>query len=1079
MATSSEYSEEVLVEEPTIGWFEELGWESFDGRDETVGTSESTFGRRTPDEVFLGDPLRAAMKELNPNLGSEVFDQAIDKLTRGRGSVSLSRANRQIYHLLKDGISVTVRNEKGEEVERTVDVVDWRNPLRNDFRIVRQFRVSGEPHTRYPDLVGFVNGVPLVLLELKSQRRPVRDGYDDNLTTYRDDIPQLFWPNGLVILSNRNDAVVGSTTAPWEHFGRWKKVEEEDEVPHVSLERTIRAVCHPDRLLDLVENFVLFSEREGGVEKLLAKYHQYHGVNQAIDSLRNREENDNRLGVFWHTQGSGKSISMAFFVQKVQRKIEGNWTFLVVTDRTDLDDQIYKTFSRAGILTESEEAVRAQSGEDLRMKLREDHRTLFTLIQKFRIEGGGEYPELSDRSDIIVMTDEAHRSQYDIFAGNMRAALPKAAFLGFTGTPLMADQELTRQVFGEYVSIYDFQASVEDGATVPLHYENRIPHLQLTNEEFNEDIEDLLDKIALDEAEERAVEQEFNREYHLLTREDRLDTIGEDIVDHFMSRGFMGKAMVVSIDKATTVRTYDKVTKHWGQRIEQLKERREETDDMDEVERLDNEIAYMEATDMAVVVSESSDEVEKLREKGADIRPHRQRMKSEDLDEKFKDPDDPLRIAFVCAKWTTGFDVKPCSTIYLDRPMRDHTLMQTIARANRVYRQGDDGPEKPNGIIVDYVGVFRNLQEALARYTTGEGNRAEEGEAPIRPKDDLLDVLDEALEDASSFCAEHDVSLEALQDASGKTFAQHVEEAMSKLLVSDDVKQEFHAHARRIDRLYRAILPDPQAKKYGPVHYAVTYVSEAIKALREQPNVSDVMQQVEELLDESVAAEPYVIRDPKDVEYDTEDGIPRDEKGRINLSEVDSDTLREQFDDDTDSSRILAERLRGTLENQIRQLAELNPERIDYQERLESMIERYNEGSHNQEQYFQMLLDLLDDLKEEEQRAMRENLSEEELALFDLLQSAPAPELTDEERESVKDGARELLDTLKNEKFVIDWREKQQARSAVQVAIEKVLDNYLPHSYETEVYEKKVNTVYEHVYEKYYGPDDNFYDMAA
>ena len=1074
---SPAHDEGTVVEEPAVSWFGDLGWSSYNGNDEDLGIEETTFGRRTPREVFLPEPLRMAMERLNPALGPDAFDQALSILTKGRSTLTLERANRQVYRLLINGIPVTVRDEQGQEVERRVDVIDWRHPTENDFRIVRQFRVSGEPHTRIPDLVGFVNGIPLVLLELKNQRRPVRDGYDDNLTTYREDIPQLFWPNGLVILSNRTDAVVGSTTAPWEHFNRWKKVEDEDEIPRVSLERTIRAVCHPQRLLDLIENFVVYSEQEGGLTKMLAKYHQYHGVNNAVEALRNREENDNRLGVFWHTQGSGKSISMVFFSQKVQRKIEGNWTFLVVTDRTDLDDQIYKTFARVDALTESEEQVRAQSGQDLRTKLREDHRVLFTLIQKFRTEGGEEYPQLSDRSNVIVMTDEAHRSQYDVFAGNMRAALPNAAFLGFTGTPLMADQELTRREFGDYVSVYDFQAAVEDDATVPLHYENRIPELQLTNEEFNEDMEALLDEIALDDAEERAVEQEFSRQYHLLTREDRLDTIGEDIVDHFMNRGFRGKAMVVSLDRPTAIRTYDKVTAHWQRRIDELKERRAQSTDSAEIDRLDDEIAYMEATDMAVVVSESPNEVEELRKKGADIRPHRQRMKSEDLDEKFKDPDDPLRLAFVCAKWTTGFDVKPCSTIYLDKPMRDHTLMQTIARANRVYRQGEDGPEKPNGIIVDYVGVFRNLQEALALYTTGEGNRAEEGQTPIRPKEDLIDALDEAIEKARAFCGEHHVDLDALRKASGSAFGRLVEDAVEELLVSDDIKQEFHAHARHVDRLYRAILPDPQAQEYGRMHYSLTYVSEAIKALRERPDVSDVMQQVEELLDESVAAEPYVIRDPGDESYETEDGIPRDEDGRIDLSAVDTETLRERFE--TSPSRIMAERLRGKLETRARRLAELNPERIDYQERLESMIEHYNEGSHNQEQYFQMLLDLLDDLQEEEQRAVRENLSEEELALFDILCSSPAPDLSDKERESVKNGARELLETLKTEKLVIDWREKQKARSSVRVAIKKVLDEYLPHSYETDVYEEKVDAVYEHIYDKYYGPNDNFYEMAA
>jgi type I restriction enzyme R subunit len=523
-------------------------------------------------------------------------------------------------------------------------------------------------------------------------------------------------------------------TAEWEHFAEWKKINSEGEKGVVSLETMIRGTCEKRRLLDLVENFALFSEEKVGLIKMVAKNHQYLGVNNAVDALRQVQKNQGRLGVFWHTQGSGKSYSMVFFSQKVLRKQPGNFTFVVVTDRTDLDNQIYKNFARTGAVTEPEDRIRAGSGAHLKELLQEDHRFVFTLIQKFRTERGETYPMLSPRSDIIVITDEAHRTQYDIMALNMRNALPNAAFIGFTGTPLIVGEEKTREVFGDYVSVYNFSQSERDKATVPLYYENRIPELQLTNENLNEEMEQLLEEAELDEAQEKKVEREFAREYHLITRDDRLEKIAEDLVAHFMGRGYMGKAMVVSIDKATAVRMYDKVRKYWKRHLDGSRKRLSSCGEA-EREELKAKIAYMEETDMAVVVSQSQNEVPDLKKKGVDIAPHRKRMVKEDLDEKFKDPKDPFRIVFVCAMWMTGFDVPSCSTIYLDKPMRNHTLMQTIARANRVFK------DKVNGLIVDYVGVFRDLQKALAIYGSASGGGIQEGDTPIKDKEALIRLL--------------------------------------------------------------------------------------------------------------------------------------------------------------------------------------------------------------------------------------------------------------------------------------------------------------------------------------------------
>ena len=575
------YSEDTLVERPAIALFGQLGWETANCFDEvfgdaaTAGPGRPYLGRETPAEVVLRPRLAAALARLNPDLPPEALALAVEELCRDRSALSPVEANREIYGLLRDGVKVRWHADDGDETVETVRVIDWEHPDRNDFFLASQFWITGEIYKRRADLVGFVNGLPLVFVELKASHKRLEHAFRDNLRDYKTAIPQLFPYNALIILSNGSASKIGTLSSRWEHFNDWKKINSEGEQGVVSLETMLRGTCDPARLLDLVENFTLFVEERGGTIKLIAKNHQYLGVNNAFAAVASPPSpahgrgagGEGRLGVFWHTQGSGKSYSMIFFAQKVLRKLPGNWTFLVVTDRQELDQQIYRNFANVGAVTEPEGRVRASGGEHLRQLLREDHRYVFTLIQKFHAERGETYPELSDRPDIIVMTDEAHRSQYDIFALNMRNALPNAAFIGFTGTPLMAGEEKTRAVFGDYVSIYNFKQSVDDQATVPLYYENRIPELQLTNPDLNADMAAVLEDAELDEAQEARLEREFAREYHLITRADRLDAIAADIVAHFAGRGFAGKAMVVCVDKATAVRMYDKVKAAWGKRL--------------------------------------------------------------------------------------------------------------------------------------------------------------------------------------------------------------------------------------------------------------------------------------------------------------------------------------------------------------------------------------------------------------------------------------------------------------------------------------------------------------------------------
>jgi len=629
---------EAALESATLDLFARLKWETANCYDETFGPG-GTLGRETPAEVVLVRRLRAALEKLNPDLPPEAIAQAIEELARDRSLMSAAQANREVYRLLKDGVRVKVKGEdRDADADETVRVMDWESPENNDFFLASQLWVSGEMYKRRADLVGFANGLPLVFVELKASHRQLKAAFEDNLRDYKNTIPHIFWYNVFIVLSNGSQSVIGSLTAKWEHFVEWKKINSEGEEGVISLETMVRGTCAPARLLDLAENFVLFKEGKGGLTKLVAKNHQYLGVNNSIAAVRRlyslspgetrppeqRGEGRagvraGRLGVFWHTQGSGKSFSMVFFSQKILRKLPGNWTFLVITDRDDLDDQIYKNFADTGAVTEPEGSVRAADGGHLQQLLREDHRFLFTLIQKFHNRRddppGRLYPKLSDRADIIVMADEAHRSQYDTFALNMRNALPRAAFIGFTGTPLMVGEEKTREVFGDYVSIYNFRQSVEDNATVPLYYENRIPELQLINPDLNADISRVLEDAELDEAQESAVEREFAREYQLITRDDRLEKIAEDLVLHFLGRGQRGKAMVVSIDKATAVRMYDKVRKYWQMQLAYL---RAELETCDPAERddLQDKIAYMEETDMAVVVSQSQNEVEDIKKKG-------------------------------------------------------------------------------------------------------------------------------------------------------------------------------------------------------------------------------------------------------------------------------------------------------------------------------------------------------------------------------------------------------------------------------------------------------------------------------
>jgi type I restriction enzyme R subunit len=1051
------YGELALVELPAIDRFASLGWETANLYHETFG-ADGTEGRMSESEVILVRRLRKALERINPGFPASAYDQAITQLTEDRSKQLPVNANQSCYQLLRDRVKVDVTDDEGNPTTVELSVIDWAHPENNDFFLTQQMWVSGEMYKRRCDLLGFVNGLPLVFIELKAPHVPLKSAFDENLRDYRgQSIPQLFHPNAFILLSNGMQTKLGTLTSAWEHFFEWKRIDDEEESGSTTLETAIRGLCDKRRLLDMVENFTLFEEARGGLIKKVAKNHQYLGVNKAIAQMvKLREAGDveaaKRLGVFWHTQGSGKSLSMVFLTQKILRKLPGKWTFVIVTDRLELDSQIYKTFTATGAITGAE--VQAESGDHLKTLLQQDNRYVFSLIQKFHTDKGDTYPQLSERNDIIVITDEAHRSQYDIFALNMRNALPHAAFLGFTGTPLIAgEEERTREVFGDYVSVYDFARSIEDGATVPLYYENRTPELQITNDKLNDDIQALLEAAELDEAQEKKLEREFAREYHLITRDERLETVAADLVKHFVGRGYRGKAMMICIDKATAVKMYDKVRAHWQSMLVSLRKQLKAATG-DAKETLVEKIALMESTDMAVVVSQGQNEIEDLKAKGLDIVPHRQRMLKEDLDEKFKDPDSSLRLVFVCSMWITGFDVPTCSTIYLDKPMRNHTLMQTIARANRV------APGKSAGLIVDYVGIFRNLQDALRIYAQPK----QPGMMPIADKAALVADLQELLGEARSFCLTRGIQLAEMLAAEPAKRLPLLQSAVDVLIANEDTKKAWLQLANAVARTFRAILPDQAANAYAPEAVLIAYLGAMIKALMPQADITDIMADVEQLLNDSIATEGYRIGD-----------TPKAEP-LIDLSQIDFAELQKRFEEGKKATET--EKLKSQIRKKLTVMVRENKERLNFLEKFQQLIDEYNASSHNLEAFFNDLLAFAQNLTKEEQRASREGLNEEELAIFDLLTN-PEPKLTEKEKDEVKKVARELLQKLKTEKLtVIDWRLKMQARADVESTIWSYCRK-LPSPYTTDLKREKRAQTYAHIYENYFGAGKSVYQAVS
>jgi len=1039
--------------------------------------------RRDKREVVFRDRLKDAGIRLNKHMPIESIEYAVAQIADRRPAMSPIAANKELDALIRDGVPVEFEDKDGKKQQERVRFIDFNNKDNNQFLAVTQLWIKGERKYRRPDVLLYINGIPLVFIELKNSNIKLKTSFEDNLTNYKSDIPQLFLTNAVCILSNALETKVGSVSAGWEHFFNWLKVDDEKELidraqikkDGTSLERLIDGLLRPDRLLDYVENFIIYHQHRA-TSKIIAQNHQFIGVNNAFVRFRDREKYGGKLGVFWHTQGSGKSFSMIFYSRKIFRKLTGNFTFVVVTDRDDLDDQIHKNFLRTDTVTKSD-AAQPKDSEEMRKFLSSNKRFVFTLIQKFRFDKGKKYPVLSDRSEIVVIIDEAHRTQYKSLAENMREGLPNAQYLAFTGTPLLGKERKTNAWFGDYVSEYNFMDSERDGATVKLVYNKRVPEVLIQNEDLSDEFYQILEDENLNEQQQSKLEKQFAREIEIIKRDDRLETIAKDIVYHFPRRGYLGKGLVISIDKFTAVKMYDKVQRLWTEQLKELRGRVAKTTNEVEKARYKKIIDYMKNVEMAVVVSEGGgrtieDEATKTKvrqseedmfaQQGLDIKPHRKRMEQldtngHDIEDNFKAPEHPLQLVFVCAMWLTGFDAPTVSTLYLDKPAKDHTLMQTIARANRVTSYQIDGKSKTNGEIIDYYNVFRNMKRALKDYAQGE-----EGldEAPVADKAQLFTLLDDAIGQGFEFCDTEQVSLKALLEDGNDDIFKSVgkfHEYANAILAKDELRKEFFVYENTITGLYEACKPEILGKPVVRAVAAFQYLRGVIESIIERTDVDKAAIRAGALLDESLVvnnAEGFTVR-----EHEAEYQIIQ--KGRTwDLSKINFDKLKEEFCD-TKYKNIEITDLRAFIEDKLEKMMQTNATRIDFAQRLQEIVDNYNSGGSSTENYYEDLVRFTQEMKEEDERHVREGLKEDELELFDMLKKE---KMTEAETQKAKLAAKSLLHRLLEEHpkvLVQDWFKDSQSQKAVRSAVEKVLDENLPETYDRVMFKEKCDNLFE------------------
>ena len=1041
---SYDYSENILVQKSAGDLLrDELGWDvQFAYNTEVLGKN-GTFGRTSYHEILLTRYFQNALRRLNPWMTDSQLSEAQKTLENRLSTASLLQVNEEKYFLIRDGVPVTVKKPNGQPETKRAAVIDFQNPENNEFLAIKELKIQGDLYRRRTDIVGFVNGIPLLFVELKKNTVDVQNAYEDNYTDYLDTIPQLFYYNAFLMLSNGTEAKIGTLGSKYEFFHEWKRLAESDP-GSVALETMLRGICRKENFLDLLENFILYDHSGGRTAKILARNHQYLGVNEAVKAYADRKLNDGKLGVFWHTQGSGKSYSMVFLAQKIRRKFAGSPTFVILTDRDELNKQISDTFENCGLLGKTKAAqFIAASGDDLVQKLKGNPSFIFTLIQKFnKPDAAPIYPD----HDIIIMSDEAHRSQYGIFADNMMKLLPTAARIGFTGTPLLSSDNITARTFGGYVSIYDFKRAVEDGATVPLYYENRGEKiLDLHNPEITNRILDAIENADLDVDQQDKLESEFAKEIHLLTAEPRLRSIAKDFAGHYSDLWTSGKAMFVCLNKVTCVRMYNFVQEYWQAEIQNLKAKIKSATQQ-EAQELERKLRWMQETEMAVVISQEQNEIQTFRKWGLDIKTHREKMENRELDKEFKDSGNPLRVVFVCAMWLTGFDVKCLSCLYLDKPLKAHTLMQTIARANRV------AEGKSNGLIIDYIGIVKALRKALADYTANAGGLG--GADPTVDKEKLIARIGDTVAKTETFLSERKIDLGLLIAAEGFAKLSYLQDAANAVCGSIEDKKSFSTYASELKRLMKYTDRDDVTGHMRRQCEAIAAIYGMLQKKRKHTDTTDLMVEINAIINDYVEIEP---QQPNAITAPP----------RFDISAIDFDLLRREFAK-TRRKNLLMRDLDEAIRRQLDKMVFANPKRIDYYERYREIIQNYN-GEQDRatiEKTFLDLMDLADRMSREEQRYAREGFaSDEELSLYDMLFR---DDLSKNDIKKLKTAASDLLRRIKTKISELDhWTDKQETRAVVDTLIRDILWETLPECYNNDDITEYREKVYEYVFTRY------------
>lgn len=1013
---------ENTLEETTLKWFQELGFAYKFGPD--IVPEEPASERFSFSEVILKDRLQSALASLNSHLPPDALEEAFRKITRPE-LPSLIQNNRTFHKMLVNGVEVEYRHPEGRVVGDRTRLIDFDNPEANDWLVVNQFTVIEGDHNRRPDIVVFVNGLPLAVIELKNptdEEATIWSAFNQ-LQTYKEQISSLFVFNEILVISDGLQARFGSLTANKEWFLPWRTIEGDEAAPStlLQLEVMIRGIFEKNRFLDYLRHFIVFEEEADTTIKKLAGYHQFHAVRNAIgETIRaTRPEGDKKCGVVWHTQGSGKSLTMAFYAGRVILTPEmENPTIVVITDRNDLDDQLFGTFSRCHELLR-QKPVQAEGREDLKNKLRvASGGVIFTTIQKFSPDlEQGEIPMLSDRNNIVVIADEAHRSQYGFaaklqlktgkmvygLAQYMRSALPNASFIGFTGTPIELTDKNTQAVFGEYVSIYDIQQAVVDGATVPIYYESRLAKLELDDQEtphLDEEFEEVT------EGEETAQKEKLKTKWAaldaLVGTEKRLRLVAEDLVNHFEHRqeGMDGKAMVVCMSRKICVALYNEIVK--------LRPGWHHQDD-------DKGLIKVVMTGSA---SDPLDWQGHIRNK-----PGREKMAK-----RFKDASDGFKIVIVRDMWLTGFNCPSLHTLYADKPMQSHGLMQAIARVNRVFK------DKPGGLVVDYLGLANQLKEALANYTNSGGK----GRTAI-DINEAVAVMLEKLEICQGLFHSFDYSNWTSQGLTLLPLAQE------HILAQEDGKSRLIQTVTELSKAFALAVPHESALE---IREEIGFFQAVRAALvKSEPGKEKTREEMEhairQLVSKAVTSDQVV-----------------DIFAAAGLNKPDISILSDEFlaeVRDLPQKNLAVELLRKLLNNEIktRSLKNLIQGR-SFKELLEKSIRKYQNRAIETAQVIEELIQLAKDMNKAHQRGEDLGMSEDELAFYDALEvnDSAVKVLGDEILKTI---ALELADKVKKN-TTIDWMVKQSARAKLRVLVKKILRKY---GYPPDKQEQATQTVLE------------------